>query len=110
MSRTGDVEADSTAADRSGRTTIGWRKSVGRSVHLGVCKGMQGPPTTAQPLTALTEDRLWRPERAAWYLDVKTSWVYEAVRTGRLPCHRVGRHIHFTRTMLDEWIAEQPRQ
>jgi excisionase family DNA binding protein len=38
------------------------------------------------------EDRLWRPEKAAWYLDVKTSWVYEAVRTGRLPCHRVGRH------------------
>lgn len=26
-----------------------------------------------------------------------TSWVYEAVRTGRLPCHRVGRHIRFTR-------------
>ncbi len=35
---------------------------------------------------------------------------YEAVRTGRLPCHWVGRHIRFTRPMLDEWLAEQPRR
>jgi hypothetical protein len=28
----------------------------------------------------------------------------------RLPCHRVGRHIRFTRPMLDEWLAQQPRQ
>jgi len=56
------------------------------------------------------EDRLLRPEWAAWYLDVKTSWVYEAVRTGRLPCRRVGRHIRFTKAMLDEWLAEEPQQ
>jgi DNA binding domain, excisionase family len=67
---------------------------------------MQGRPTTAQPLGALPEDRLLRPEQAAWYLNVKTSWVYEAVRSGRLPCHRVGRHIRFTRPMLDEWLNE----
>jgi hypothetical protein len=47
--------------------------------------------STADRPTMLTEDRLWRPEKAAWYLDVKPSWIYEAVRTGRLPCHRVGR-------------------
>jgi excisionase family DNA binding protein len=70
---------------------------------------MQGPRTTAQPPAALAEDRLLRPEQAAWYLNVKTSWVYEAVRTGRLPCHRVGRHIRFTRPMLDDWLAEQAR-
>jgi excisionase family DNA binding protein len=72
--------------------------------------GMQRPTATAQPLAALAEDRLLRPEQAAWYLNVKTSWVYEAVRAGRLPCHRVGRHIRFTRPMLDDWLAEQPRQ
>jgi excisionase family DNA binding protein len=71
---------------------------------------MQGP-TTDQPLAAaLKEDRLLRPEQAAWYLNVKTSWVYEAVRNGLLPCRRVGRHIRFTRPMLDEWLAEQPQQ
>jgi excisionase family DNA binding protein len=56
------------------------------------------------------KDRLLRPDQAAWYLNVKTSWVYEAVRRGALPCRRVGRHIRFTKAMLDEWLAEQPQQ
>jgi excisionase family DNA binding protein len=64
--------------------------------------------STANSAAALAEDRLLRPEQAAWYLNVKTSWVYEAVRAGRLPCRRVGRHIRFTRRMLDDWLAEQP--
>jgi len=51
------------------------------------------------------DDRLWRPEK----LDVKTSWVYEAVRAGRLPCLRVGRHICLTRHMLEDWLAEQAK-
>ena len=70
--------------------------------------GMKGSATATSPAT-VAEDRLLRPEQAAWYLNVKTSWVYDAVRTGRLPCHRVGRHIRFTRPMLDDWLAEQPR-
>jgi excisionase family DNA binding protein len=47
---------------------------------------------------------LLRPEEAAALLSVKTSWVYDAVRTGKLPCLRVGRHIRFTRGMLEEWL------
>jgi excisionase family DNA binding protein len=76
---------------------------------LWSAKGMQAQSATNSP-TTLVEDRLLRPEQAAWYLNVKTSWVYEAVRAGRLPCHRVGRHIRFTRKMLDDWLAEQPRR
>jgi excisionase family DNA binding protein len=87
---------------------MGSRKSVGRSGCQGVCKSMQAPPTSIVP-ASLVEDRLLRPEQAAWYLNVKTSWVYEAVRTGRLPCHRVGRHIRFTRLMLDDWLDEQAK-
>jgi excisionase family DNA binding protein len=49
---------------------------------------------------------LLRPEEAAALLAVKTSWIYDAVQTGRLPCIRVGRHIRFTRTMLEDWLAE----
>jgi excisionase family DNA binding protein len=67
-------------------------------------------PTAAAARVVLEEDRLLRPEYAAWYLDVKTSWVYGAVRSGLLPCRRVGRHIRFTRRMLDDWLAEQPQQ
>jgi excisionase family DNA binding protein len=66
----------------------------------GSVRGMQGPTTTLP--TTFREDRLLRPEQATWYLNVKTSWIYEAVRSGRLPCRRVGRHIRFTRSMLDE--------
>jgi excisionase family DNA binding protein len=50
---------------------------------------------------------LLRPEQAAELLAVKPSWVYEAVRTGRPPCLRVGRHIRFTQTMLETWLTDQ---
>jgi len=48
---------------------------------------------------------LLRPEEAARLLAVKTNWIYEAVRDGRLPCLRLGRHIRFTRAMLEQWLA-----
>lgn len=52
-------------------------------------------------------DPLLRPEQAAQLLAVKPSWIYDAVRTGRLPCLRVGRHIRFTQNMLEDWLADQ---
>jgi excisionase family DNA binding protein len=48
---------------------------------------------------------LLRPEEAAELLAVKVSWVYDAARTVRLPCLRVGRHIRFTRGMLEDWLG-----
>jgi excisionase family DNA binding protein len=84
-------------------------KLVGRAVAFEVMDRDEG--NSNSNLAGNTGgDRLLRPEQAAWYLNVKTSWVYEAVRAGRLPCHRVGRHIRFTRHMLDDWLAEQPRR
>jgi excisionase family DNA binding protein len=47
---------------------------------------------------------LLTPAEAAQLLAVKTSWVYEAVRSCTLPCLRIGRHIRFTQTMLEEWL------
>jgi excisionase family DNA binding protein len=41
---------------------------------------------------------------AAELLAVRPSWIYEAVRAGTLPCLRPGRHIRFTRPMLEEWL------
>jgi excisionase family DNA binding protein len=55
------------------------------------------------PLRSL-DGPLLRPEQVAALLSVKTSWVYDAVRTGNLPCIRVGRHIRFTRVMLEKWL------
>jgi len=70
---------------------------------------MQGS-VTANRAATLAEGPLLRPEQAAHLLSVKTSWVYEAVRSGRVPCIRVGRHIRFTRQMLEDWLAQQPHE
>jgi excisionase family DNA binding protein len=50
---------------------------------------------------------LLRPEEVAALLSVKTSWVYDAARTGNLPCVRIGRHIRFTRGMLEAWLEQR---
>jgi excisionase family DNA binding protein len=44
---------------------------------------------------------------AAALLNVRVSWVRDAARLGRLPCVRVGRHLRFTRLMLEDWLAGQ---
>ncbi len=44
---------------------------------------------------------------AAALLNVRVSWVRDAARLGQLPCLRVGRHLRFTRAMLEEWLDEQ---
>ncbi|HEX4733597.1 MAG TPA: helix-turn-helix domain-containing protein [Thermoleophilaceae bacterium] len=64
------------------------------------------PPETASAPARLSVPPL-RPAEAAELLSVRPSWIYEAVRTNRLPCLRVGRHIRFTREMLEAWLAEQ---
>ena len=52
-------------------------------------------------------DPLLRPEEVARLLSVKPSWVYEKVRAGELPCLHVGRHLRFTRPMIEHWLADQ---
>jgi excisionase family DNA binding protein len=61
--------------------------------------------STARP-ALLADEPLLRPEDAARLLSVKPSWIYEAVRARRMPCLRVGRHIRFTRAMLEGWLVE----
>jgi excisionase family DNA binding protein len=63
--------------------------------------------STAKPSPVRLDGPLLRPDEAARLLAVKTNWIYEAVRDGRLPCLRLGRHIRFTRTMLERWLQEQ---
>jgi excisionase family DNA binding protein len=58
----------------------------------------------AQPSLSLA-DPLLKPSDAADLLAVRTSWIYEAVRAGTLPCLKIGRHIRFTRPMLEDWLA-----
>ncbi|HEY3760072.1 MAG TPA: helix-turn-helix domain-containing protein [Solirubrobacteraceae bacterium] len=60
-------------------------------------------PPPANPGIQLAQPLL-RPEEAAELLAVKPSWIYEAVRTRQLPCLRIGRHIRFTHTQLENWL------
>jgi excisionase family DNA binding protein len=64
-------------------------------------------PAGTAPAPSRLAVPLLRPAEAAELLSVRPSWIYEAVRTNRLPCLRVGRHIRFTRAMLEAWLAEQ---
>ena len=68
---------------------------------------------TEHPSISLAEHRtslaepLLKPAEAAALLAVRTSWVCEAVRSGILPCIRVGRHVRFLRSDLERWVARQ---
>ena len=44
---------------------------------------------------------------AARLLGVRPSWIYEAVRDGRLPHVKIGRHIRFLRSDLEEWVLSR---
>lgn len=61
---------------------------------------------TPRPATRLQEPLL-KPDQAAALLAVRTSWIYEAVRNGRLPCVRIGRHVRFLRSDLERWLTDQ---
>jgi excisionase family DNA binding protein len=45
--------------------------------------------------------------RAAELLSVRVSWIRQATRSGYLPCVKVGKHVRYTRSMLEAWLAEQ---
>lgn len=52
------------------------------------------------------DEPLLNVEQAAALLNVRPSWVRDATRAGRLPCIRVGRHLRYTRPMLEQWAAQ----
>lgn len=66
-------------------------------------------PDLDNPLSPRLDSPLLRPDQAAQLLAVRTSWIYEAVRNGTLPCLRIGRHIRFTRPILERWLADRHR-
>ena len=53
--------------------------------------------------TPLSEPLL-RPADVARLLNVKVSWVHEAVRTGRLPYLKLGRHTRFLRSDIERHL------
>ena len=69
---------------------------------------MAGHEQHAMTVEVLSLDEpLLDVERAAELLNVRVSWIREATRTGYLPCLKVGKHVRYTRSMLEAWLAEQ---
>jgi excisionase family DNA binding protein len=58
-----------------------------------------------QDIALSLEEPLLNAEQAAALLNVRPSWIRDATRAGHLPCIRVGRHLRFTRPMLERWAA-----
>ena len=79
--------------DRGDMSTMNGRDAHGEQLELTPRIGLSEP--------------LLRPEDAAELLSVRVSWIYEACRTGRLPFLRVGKHLRFTRSDLERWLAGQ---
>jgi excisionase family DNA binding protein len=65
------------------------------------------PGVRAGGAAVLLDEPLLDCQAAAALLNVRISWVRDAARLGHLPCLRVGRHLRFTRMMLEDWLAEQ---
>ena len=62
--------------------------------------------SVANPDVSL-DDPLLKAEDIARLLSVRPSWVYDKVRSGELPCLHVGRHIRFTRRLIEHWLEAQ---
>jgi len=56
---------------------------------------------------AVLSEPLLTPVEAAALLAVRRSWIYDAARSGQLPCVRVGRHVRFLRSDLERWVTQQ---
>ncbi|MGO9249000.1 MAG: helix-turn-helix domain-containing protein [Solirubrobacteraceae bacterium] len=67
----------------------------------------QAAPAQVDGAGVSLDEPLLNCQAAAALLNVRVSWVRDAARRGHLPCLRVGRHLRFTRVMLEAWLAEQ---
>jgi excisionase family DNA binding protein len=74
-----------------------------RESHDPTNGGTQSPVYGHAPLAEPLLDAV----AAARLLSVKPSWIYEAVRDGRLPHIKIGRHIRFLRSDLEDWILSR---
>lgn len=74
---------------------------------MGASRSRSGPDGPVVGREVSLAEPLLDSAAAAALLNVRVSWVRDAARLGQLPCLRVGRHLRFTRVMLEEWLDGQ---
>jgi excisionase family DNA binding protein len=62
-----------------------------------------------EPADSPLSEPLLDAKQAAALLNVRPSWVYEAVRAGEVPHIKVGRHLRFLRSDLERWVLDHRR-
>ena len=61
----------------------------------------------AAPPPAPNPQALMTAEDVAAILGVRSHYVYELARRGRIPTVRLGKYVRFRATAVEEWIAQQ---
>jgi len=51
-----------------------------------------------------TADGLLTTQDLADRLRVRKSWVYDNIKSKRIPHHKFGRHLRFNRHEIDKWV------
>ena len=54
-------------------------------------------------LSLSADEQLWVVQDVAKYLNVSTSWVYQAAAAGRIPCTRIGASLRFFPRLIRAW-------
>lgn len=60
--------------------------------------------------TMSRETALRDVEWLAEYLNVSTSWVYQATAAGKIPCVRIGASVRFNPVEIRKWILDQSKR
>jgi excisionase family DNA binding protein len=67
------------------------RDTFDAALDAGVSLGRSAPPISASNV-----DVLLTPEQVAERLSLPQSWIEEATRQGRIPCHEFGRYRRYS--------------
>jgi excisionase family DNA binding protein len=56
------------------------------------------------------DDRVFTIIELAKYLKIPKSTLYKLVRSGSVPCLKLGKHWRFHKDSIDAWLTQQDRK
>lgn len=55
------------------------------------------------------DDTIFDVKGIARYLCVKTQWIYENVHNNEIPHYKMGKHLRFRKSKIDEWLQKKEK-
>ncbi len=68
---------------------------------------MPSLPPGNREKSGLAEDRLWTRPKYRYYLQCSKTMLDKMVRTGKIPCVRIGALVRFRPEAVKKWVEEQ---